>query len=262
MSDTNKRIQFGSETFFQVGYETQIPADGNGYAMIRSTKNPNVAKFVKIEDGQVAAYTGNDPIKVNGHDIELLIDNQLLQINPDGKLTVNLDEIGAELTEKLNIDITNISEAGKAKIIEIVSEAPEEFKDVVMIKDKIVTETGRTIAMSSKDTNVVTYGDDEAYLYFVSKQDLIHMKNGKAVAIVDSENFNEYTVDIMEDITNLQAADQDLQADLLEKADKSQAMTGTAVKVATLATNAELATAVQKINEIIARLEDRGVTKA
>lgn len=39
-------------------------------------------------------------------------------------------------------------------------------------------------------------------------------------------------------------------------------MTGTATKVATLATNAELSAAVQKINEIIARLEDRGVTKA
>ena len=50
--------------------------------------------------------------------------------------------------------------------------------------------------------------------------------------------------------------------DVIDSKLASSGMTGTALKVTTLATNAELATAVQKINEIIARLQDRGITTA
>lgn len=262
MSDTSKRIQLGSNTFFQVGTETVIPNDGKAYAMIRSNKHKQATQFVEIEDGQQAAYVGAKPIDVNGHEIDLMIDNQLLTISPDGKLTINLDEIGGELTDKLNIDLTNISEAGKTAIIKLISEAPETFKDTITIKNKILTESGRTIAMSSPDTNVVTYGDNDAYLYFTSKQDLIHMKNGETVHIVDSENFPEYTENITSALAELTASTEALDAEMTTKADVSAGMTGTAVNVATLATNAELATVVQKINELIATLENRGVTKA
>lgn len=262
MSDTSKRIELGSHTFFQLGTETVIPNDGNAYALIRSKDNRQAAKFVKIEDSAVAAYNGTKPIDVNGHDIDLLIDNQLLQITPDGKLTVNLNELGGELTDKLNIDLTNITEEGKAALLKIVNKDMDITKDTITINDKIKTATGRTVALSSPDTNVITYGDEDSYLYFTSKQDLIHMKNGEAVHIVDSENFAEYTENIVAALGKLTESTEALDTEMATKADISAGMSGTAVNVATLATNAELATVVQKVNEIIARLEDRGVTKA
>lgn len=262
MSDTSKRIELGSHTFFQLGTETVIPNDGNAYALIRSKDNRQAAKFVKIKDDATAAYTGTKPIEVNGHDIDLLIDNQLLQITPDGKLTVNLNELGGELTDKLNIDLTNLTEEGKVALLKIVNKEMNVTKDVITINDRIKTATGRTVALSSPDTNVITYGDEDSYLYFTSKQDLIHMKNGEAVHIVDSENFAEYTENIVAALGKLTESTEALDTEMATKADVSAGMTGTAIKVTTLATNAELATAVQKINEIIARLEDRGVTKA
>lgn len=261
MSDTSNRIRLGEDTYFQLGFEKLVPNDGNAYALIRSDKNKSVAKLVKIEDGQQAAYVGTKPINVNGHDVQLMIDSQLLTVNQEGKLTVNLDEIGAELTDKLNIDVTNLSEEGKAAIIKLVEEAPETFTEQIIIKDKILTESGRTIALSSPDTNVVTYGDDDAYIYLVSKQDLIHMKNGNAVAIVDSENFQEYTGDLVASIGELDTK-LDTKADKTELPATTNLLKGTAVNVATLATNAELATVVQKVNELIATLENRGVTKS
>lgn len=262
MSDNSKRIELGTSTFFQLGTETVIPNDGNAYAMIRSKDHRQAAKFVKIEENQGAAYTGTKPIEVNGHDIDLMIDEKLLQITPNGKLTVNLDEIGGELTDKLNIDATNLSDVGKENILKLVDADMNVTKDTVTINDKIKTATGRTIALSSPDTNVITYGDDDSYLYFTSKQDLIHMKNGEAVHIVDSENFAEYTENITAALAKLTESTEALDTEMATKADVTAGMTGQAIKVNTLATNATLATVVQKVNEIIARLEDRGVTKA
>lgn len=44
------------------------------------------------------------------------IDNQLIQLNSQGELTVNMDEIGADLTTKANTDLSNLTEAGKRVI--------------------------------------------------------------------------------------------------------------------------------------------------
>lgn len=63
--------------------------------------------------GTPTQYTSSDPIKIYEHDIELKIDNQLVKVNELGQLTINLDEIGNELSTKANTNFDNISDAGK-----------------------------------------------------------------------------------------------------------------------------------------------------
>lgn len=49
--------------------------------------------------GGGTTYTGSAPISVSGSTISLLYDNQLLQLNSSNQLTVNLDEIGSEISD-------------------------------------------------------------------------------------------------------------------------------------------------------------------
>lgn len=60
--------------------------------------------------------TGTSPIKVENNKVSLDIDNQTIQINSQGQLACNLDEIGSDLTSKANVDLSNISDAGKQVI--------------------------------------------------------------------------------------------------------------------------------------------------
>ena len=61
-------------------------------------------------------YTATKPIQILNHNLELAIDNQLVVLNDRNELTVNLNEIGGELTEKLNVDLTNLSDDGSKYI--------------------------------------------------------------------------------------------------------------------------------------------------
>lgn len=69
-----------------------------------------------VVGGDGIAYKGTKPIKVSNDVITLSIDNQLLRVTADGLLTVNLDEIGSELIDKANTDLSNLSATGEAKL--------------------------------------------------------------------------------------------------------------------------------------------------
>lgn len=76
-------------------------------------------------DASTLTYEGISPIKVINGSIYLKIDEQLLQINENGQLTVNLNEIGAEMMGKANTDLDNISDQGKEVIKNTVGKSKE-----------------------------------------------------------------------------------------------------------------------------------------
>lgn len=75
--------------------------------------------------GDAQAYEGVAPIKIINGAVYLKIDEQLLQINENGQLTVNLDEMGAEMMGKANADLDNISDQGKEVIKNTIGKSTE-----------------------------------------------------------------------------------------------------------------------------------------
>ncbi len=69
-----------------------------------------------VVSGTEVIYKGTAPVKISSNVVSLLIDNQLLHVAPNGTLTVNLDEIGSELTDKANTDLSNLSSIGQSKL--------------------------------------------------------------------------------------------------------------------------------------------------
>lgn len=69
--------------------------------MIDLTKEKTV-----VSDGTTTVYSGTNPVTVNGDKIGLKYDNQTLQVNSDGQLVANLDELGNEVNTIAN-SVTN-----------------------------------------------------------------------------------------------------------------------------------------------------------
>lgn len=61
-------------------------------------------------------YTASEPLEIDDTYISLKYDNQTLQKNASGQLAVNLNEIGSELVDKANTDLSNLSADGLAKL--------------------------------------------------------------------------------------------------------------------------------------------------
>lgn len=73
----------------------------------------------------VDSYEGVAPINVVNDAITIKIDNQLLQINENGELTVNLNEIGSDMVDKANSNLDNITDEGKETVKNIIGKSPE-----------------------------------------------------------------------------------------------------------------------------------------
>lgn len=99
--------------------------------------------------GSPIHYTATTPIQILNHDIELKVDNQLLKVNHLGELTVDLNEIGGELTEKANSSLTNITEAGKEVIRSLI--ATKEKAGTVKIDNEtiVLNEFGEISAVNA-----------------------------------------------------------------------------------------------------------------
>lgn len=289
MSDNNKRIELGANTFFQLGTENVIPNDGNAYAMIRSKGHKQATKFVKIEENQGAAYTGTKPIEVNGHDIDLTIDEKLLQVTPEGKLTVNLDEVSGELTDKLNVDATNLSDVGKENIRKLVDAdtnasidpdkvvtlADEQtitgikhFDNDVMCGNKmaITDHNGYSLLRSTTEgvCNVSSYNYATTLYQGRTHQWQTHtMANGKPV--LDDYFYNLMGGELRRFKTSSNGAESYVVLDKanIDKNLPNRLLVGETQKaLSTISDDADTATIIAKINELIALLIDRGVAKA
>lgn len=92
-------------------------------------------------------YTASDPLTITEDKLGLKFDGQLVQVNSAGQLTVNLNEIGSELTDKLNVDLSNISDAGK-EVVALKSELPA--------MNEIMLNTTETIEQLSEDADNAT----------------------------------------------------------------------------------------------------------
>lgn len=103
--------------------------------------------------GTSIQYTSSDPIKIHEHDIELKVDNQLVKVNELGQLTVNLDEIGSELSDKANISLDNISDAGKTVVRNLL--ATTSLPGTVKIDNKTIVLNNDGEISAVKPTSVI-----------------------------------------------------------------------------------------------------------
>lgn len=154
------------------------PVLASGEAGVES----NSGKF-KLGDGTTAwnnlPYAGGEslaaiaPVKVENGVVSLNIDGQTIQVNQQGQLACNLDEIGNDLTSKANIDLSNISEAGKQVIKDnaggggTVDAYTKAETDSLLNKKADSFSTNSPLKMSTLENSVACWRDngDETYWF-------------------------------------------------------------------------------------------------
>jgi hypothetical protein len=103
-----------------------------------------------------------NPLKLTDNKIILQTDSQLLQVNPAGELTVNLDEVGSELMGKLNSDVDNITDTGKQAIKDIVGTIPSKTSQLTN-DSNFITNTTDSLTNYTKTSELSTVATSGSY---------------------------------------------------------------------------------------------------
>lgn len=100
--------------FLSAEWKVVLPANRDNGKVVKPNNYIN-ANYYNSAARFEELYLVNNFVEVKDV-ISANIDNQLIQLNSQGQLTVNMDEIGADLTTKANTDLSNLTEAGKQVI--------------------------------------------------------------------------------------------------------------------------------------------------
>lgn len=136
--------------------------------------------------GGTDSVTGVDPIAVTDGSVAIKIDEQTLQVNEQGELSANLDEIGSELND-LSGRVTAAEAAILKKQDTFISEKPlvlgkqviKNYKGMVIADNKVSSTGGQSFTATNTSTFTINAGNAAPPVSYIE----IPYKSGQVIQV-------------------------------------------------------------------------------